>query len=127
MVPNSKERLTCQKKFILDYLKSVNTHPSAEEIFLAVRERLPRISFGTVYRILKNLKEKGEILEIKLDVSHFDGDILPHAHFVCQKCKGIWDLSFSCQNCQKIKSKRLKVGKIKSWQILFYGLCKKCE
>ncbi|MBC7073854.1 transcriptional repressor, partial [Candidatus Parcubacteria bacterium] len=48
------ERLTSQKKIILDYLKSVRTHPSAEEIFEKVRKRLPQISLGTVYRILKN-------------------------------------------------------------------------
>ena len=39
-----RERITSQKKIILDYLKEVNTHPSAEDIYLKVRKRLPRIS-----------------------------------------------------------------------------------
>lgn len=121
------ERITCQKKAILDYLKSVKTHPSAEEIFQEVRKKLPRISLGTVYRILKNLKEKGEILEIPTEVSRFDGDTSPHAHFICQKCKKIFDVSDECQECKIIKSKKLKVGKFKNYQVYFYGICRECQ
>lgn len=126
MITN-KERITCQKKIILDYLKSVKTHPTAKEVFEAVRKKLPRVSLATVYRILKNLKEKGEILEIPQDVFHFDGDISPHAHFICQRCKKIFDIFNECQKCQIIKEQKLKVGKIKSYQIYFYGLCKNCK
>src|SRR3989344_3001733 len=53
------ERLTCQKKIILDYLKSVQSHPSAEIIFKEAKKKLPQISLGTVYRNLNTLKQKG--------------------------------------------------------------------
>ena len=56
-----RERITSQKKLILDYLKSVKCHPSAGKVFFEVQKKLPRISRGTVYRILKNLKGKREI------------------------------------------------------------------
>ena len=124
MIINKKERITSQKKVILDYLKSTKTHPSAEEIFKKVRKKLPRISLGTVYRILKNLKEKGEVLEIPAEVSHYDANTFPHVHFFCQKCKKIFDVA---QKCAILKHKKLKVGKIKNYQIYFYGICKKCK
>lgn len=121
------EKITCQKKIILDYLKSIKTHPSAEEIFQEIKKKLPRISRSTVYRILKNLKEKGEILEIPGEFSRFDGNIFPHAHFICQKCKKIFDVFNTNLKFKIIKQKKLRVGKIKNYQIYFYGICKKCK
>jgi len=123
MITNNKqERVTSQKKIILDFLKSVKTHPSTEEVYLAVKKKLPRISLGTVYRNLKDLKEKGEIQEVFSGVSHYDGDMSPHAHFICEKCDKIFDIF------EKIDvPKKTKVGKIKNYQVYYYGFCKKCK
>ena len=55
-----EERMTSQKKIIMDYLKSVKTHPSAEKVYLAVKKKLPRISQATVYRILSSFKDKNQ-------------------------------------------------------------------
>lgn len=118
------ERITSQKEVILNYLKSVTCHPSAEKIYLAVKKKLPRISLGTVYRNLKNLKRKGEIQEIPYGVSHYDGNLSPHAHFICQKCRKIFDVF---EKCNILKSKKIKVGKIKNYQIYFYGSCNNCQ
>ena len=118
------ERITCQKKIILDYLKSVKTHPSAAVVYLAVKKKLPRISLGTVYRILNNLKTEGEIQEIPDEIKHYDGNTSLHAHFICEKCQRIYDVF---DKCQILKPSRLKVGKIKSYQIYFYGKCKNCQ
>jgi len=117
------ERITSQRKIILDYLKSVKTHPSTEEVYLAVKKKLPQISLGTVYRNLKNLKEKGEIKEVFNEMSHYDGDISPHAHFVCEKCRKIFDVLEKVN----ISKKKIKVGEIKNYQIYYYGFCKKCQ
>ncbi|MBM3250654.1 MAG: transcriptional repressor [Candidatus Nealsonbacteria bacterium] len=133
MITNNKnrgsiERITCQKEIILDYLKSVKTHPSAELIFREVRKKLPRISQGTVYRILNNLKNKDKVKAISVGgITHFDGDVSSHAHFICQECHNIYDIFDICQECQIIKEQKLKVGKIKNYQIYFYGYCKKCR
>ncbi len=119
-----KERITSQKKIILDYLKKTKFHPSAEEVYLNARKKLPRISKGTVYRILNNLKEKGEIQELPCETRHYDGCLSPHAHFFCERCGGIFDVF------EKIKIgeiKKTKVGRVKKYQVLIYGICKKCE
>ena len=53
MITNKKnERITKQREVIEAYLKSVTTHPSAEEVYSAVKKKLPSISLGTVYRNL---------------------------------------------------------------------------
>jgi Fur family ferric uptake transcriptional regulator len=46
----SNLRMTRQRKVILEELRKVNTHPSADELYEMVRKRLPRISLGTVYK-----------------------------------------------------------------------------
>jgi len=124
MITNKKERLTNQKRVILEYLKSTKSHPCAKEVYLEVKKKLPQISLGTVYRILNQLKEKGEVKEILTEVSHFDGDTSFHSHFICQRCKKIFDVF---EKVPKLKNKKLKVGKIKDYQIIFYGICQNCE
>lgn len=121
---NKTERITCQKKIILDYLKNIKTHPSAEVIYREVKKKLPRISLGTVYRNLKTLKEKGKIQEILYGIAHFDGDISPHAHFICEKCEKIFDIF---GEIGILEYKKLKVGKVKNYQVYFYGLCNNCQ
>jgi len=118
------QRITCQKEIILNYLKGVKIHPSAEKVFSSVRKKLPRISQATVYRILKNFKEEGKIKEIPSQVSHYDADLSPHAHFICDKCNKIFDIF---EECNLLKLKKTKVGRIKSHQIYFYGQCKNCK
>ncbi|MFH1456599.1 MAG: transcriptional repressor [Patescibacteria group bacterium] len=124
----SKERMTAQKSFIFSYLKSVKTHPSAEIVYKEVRKKLPNISQGTVYRVLNNFKEKGEIQAIVTkDNIHFDGDTSDHAHFICENCGNVFDIIDECSKCGILKNKKTKVGLIKHYKINFYGVCTKCK
>ncbi len=123
-----KERMTAQKSFILGYLKSVKSHPSAEIIYKEVKKKLPNISQGTVYRVLNNFKRKGDIISIDTkDTVHFDADISDHAHFICENCGNVFDVIDECSKCGILKNKRTKVGAINSYKINFYGICKKCK
>ena len=121
------ERITSQKKIVLDYLKGVKTHPSAEAIYKEVKKKLPHISRGTVYRILNNLKQKDEIQVIETkNRDYFDGDISSHSHFICLNCNKIYDIFDECSKCGILNKKRVKVGKIINYKIHFYGICKQC-
>ena len=123
-----KERMTAQKSFIFGYLKSVKSHPSAEIVYKEVKKKLPNISQGTVYRVLNNFKEKGEIRAIDTkDTLHFDANISDHAHFICEECGKVFDVIDECSKCGILKNKKAKVGKIKHYKINFYGSCKNCR
>jgi len=123
-----EERTTAQKKFILDYLMSVKCHPTAEKIFDQVRKKLPTISQATVYRVLKNFKDQGKVLAIDTkDNVHFDGDILDHAHFICEKCQNVYDVMNECGKCGILNKKKTSVGKINNYKINFYGICNCCN
>ncbi|MEK7664512.1 MAG: transcriptional repressor [Patescibacteria group bacterium] len=124
----AEERMTSQKKIILDYLKNTKIHPSAQKVYTDVKRALPQISQGTVYRILGSLKKKGEVQEISTkDITFFDGDLSNHSHFICQGCSSVFDVFNECSDCKIIKNKKSKFGKINSYRIYFYGICKKCR
>jgi len=81
-------RLTNQRRIILEELKSVTTHPTADEIYGMVRQKMPRISLGTVYRNLEVLSSLGLVrkLENAAGQKRFDGDVSPHHHIRCEVC-----------------------------------------
>ena len=117
-------RNTQQKEAVKEYLMNVCSHPTAENIYLSVKKKIPNISKGTVYRVLNSFVESGYIKEILSDVSHYDGDLRKHAHFICKKCGNVSDLF---DNKSKIVyTENSQIGKIDDWQLNFYGTCKKC-
>ena len=54
----TQSRMTRQRKVILEELGKVYTHPTADEIYTMVKEKLPNISLGTVYRNFVKLYRK---------------------------------------------------------------------
>jgi Fe2+ or Zn2+ uptake regulation protein len=123
----NKERSTHQKKIIADYLQSVDTHPTAKQVYKAVKKKLPYISLATVYRVLKNMSKKGDSLQLSYKGEiHFDARTSNHLHFICQQCGKIYDVFVSTPSLDKLESKAQKFGKINSYKVNLYGICKKC-
>ncbi len=122
------KRMTKQRKAILNVLKSVDTHPTAETIYEMVRRELPDISLGTVYRNLQVLLEEKEILELSFGkrVSRFDGNIMPHYHYVCECCGTIQDIPMFHAEIPKLADVYVD-GSITSQRLEFYGVCKDCQ
>jgi Fe2+ or Zn2+ uptake regulation protein len=87
-------RMTRQRGIILEELRKINTHPSADEIYERVRKHLPRISLGTVYRNLEILSELGEIQKLEAggsSMKRFDGNPVSHYHIRCICCDRVVD------------------------------------
>ena len=73
-VPLKKSR---QREAILQCVLSHHDHPTADNIYMEVREDFPNISLGTVYRNLSLLTKLGKIQKITCDdhADHFDGEL----------------------------------------------------
>ena len=113
-----------QRKAIVDYLLSVKTHPTAEEIYESVRKVYPKISLGTVYRNLGLLEEIGALRRLKTGVmDRYDGDLTPHAHFVCSTCGQVSDLPQKGVTCEEIPC-GFTVERI---ELFCYGTCATCN
>ncbi len=115
-----------QREAILTALRSTKTHPTASMIYETVRQQLPNISLGTVYRNLSALSEAGEILCIDVGdgFEHFDGDISPHAHLHCRKCKSITDAPLEPKYLREVTDKYGFSPETASCVV--YGVCKNC-
>ncbi len=116
-----------QREAILEVLRETDTHPTANWIYEKVREKIPNISLGTVYRNLGALTADGTVLKIEVGdgFEHFDGDISPHLHLYCRECETIID--------QGLKSDYIKnVAKNSGFKTdttiyVAYGICENCN
>ncbi len=126
---SKSQRLTKQKTAILEILRSVDTHPTAEWIYQEARKEIPGLSLGTVYRNLNQLRDNGEILELNYgsSQSRFDGTAENHYHFRCTQCGRIWDLPIPVIKTIESKAKVLKNFQIDGHRLEFYGTCEECQ
>ena len=83
-----------KRNAILSFLRQTKDHPSAEMVFNHLKQEIPDLSLGTVYRNLSMFKAQGEIISLGTvnGVERFDGNIEPHVHFICQECDAVIDL-----------------------------------
>ena len=122
-------RITKQRKVILEQLKKHKDHPGADIIYAEVREIMPKISLGTVYRNLEKLAESGTILKIESGTGHnrFDPTADPHPHFRCLKCGKVEDIPLEI-NIPVLSGTETWVSdrKISGATLEYYGCCSDC-
>lgn len=117
-----------QREAIKLYIINTKSHPTADTIYLHIKKEFPNISLGTVYRNLNLLYENGEILKISCGdgSDRFDGNTHPHSHFICTKCKNIFDLNMeSIDHINTIAQANFN-GKVIGHITYFYGICSEC-
>ena len=119
-----------QRASIKEYLENTTGHPTADTVYLHVREEFPRISLGTVYRNLNLLADMGEVVKIPTPDGgdRFDGDTHPHYHVVCTSCGNVVDLMLDEEYIRSVNQMANKHfdGIIDSHTTLFYGTCAEC-
>ncbi|BBD09055.1 Fur family transcriptional regulator [Desulfovibrio ferrophilus] len=125
---NKPQRMTKQRKIILEELRKLTSHPTADELYEIVRERLPRISLGTVYRNLDVLSENGEVLKLESAGSQkrFDGDVSSHCHVRCVNCGRVGDVMDELPE-PEVHSVSAPGFTITHGATEFYGVCDTCR
>ncbi len=89
-------RNTRQRKIVLEAVQEHHDHPSADQIYLEIRAKDPRISRGTVYRNLNILSEEGQITHVKVPgADRYDCRTDFHYHLICTGCGAVCDAPFS--------------------------------
>lgn len=119
-----------QRESIKHFLASTNSHPTADTVYMGVREEFPNISLGTVYRNLNLLVELGEAVRIAAPDGgdRFDGCLQPHNHFFCTCCGSITDLFLNPEIFSELQQAASEgfCGIIESSNTTFYGKCSDC-
>ena len=116
-----------QRIAIMDYLCEHRTHPSIEDIYLALCNDIPTLSKTTVYNTLKLFVEHGaaQMLTINEKNVNYDGDVSPHAHFLCKKCGKIHDLP-ACKEEEQMNAISRSGFKVEEVHQYYKGICPAC-
>ena len=89
-------RFTAQRREVFDALMAKRDHPTAVEVFMRVKEKMPSISLATVYNCLETLTECNLVKHVNLDraPSRYCANLEPHGHFFCTDCGAVSDVPF---------------------------------
>ena len=118
-----------KRNAILNYLRSTTSHPSAEMVFAHLKQDIPDLSMGTVYRNLSLFKQQGLAASVATvnGVERFDGNTDPHVHFICGDCGAVMDL-MDMQVPQSLCNTAADTigGNVTQCQLTFTGQCSAC-
>ncbi len=88
-------RPTRQRTCVYEVILEKRDHPTADDIHLRVRKKLPSISLATIYNCLDTLVECELVKQVHLDraPTRFCPNRNPHAHFHCRVTGQVYDVS----------------------------------
>ena len=124
-------RMTTQRLQIIEALEKLESHPTAEELFLIASRRDPNLNLSTVYRTLNWLEAEGLV-----SARHFSEDRgagrfdaaspVEHHHFICSQCKRV--IEFDDPGIAPLKARfaREHGCRVETASVELYGLCPGC-
>ena len=118
--------MTRQRKIIKDIIYASYKHPTADEIYVDAKKKMPNIAVGTVYRNLSLLVESGEVRKIDIPnaPSRYDRPQIPHEHLICSVCGVVADVKMD----GLIEVLNEKSGEeIQEYKLTMYYICPKCK
>ncbi len=119
-------RSSKQRDAVLNVLRTSYDHPTADMVYERVKEKMPNISLGTVYRNLGQLHNEGiiSVVESSDKKVHYEGNLEDHIHFLCKKCDVITDVF--CKS--EVPSIFNDMGyEVENHKTVYYGICKGCR
>ncbi|MCE5200522.1 MAG: transcriptional repressor [Armatimonadota bacterium] len=122
-------RTSRQRRVILDELRKVTSHPTADEVYEMVRKKLPHISLGTVYRNLEVMSESGIVLKLHVGEAQkrFDGNPANHYHVKCSHCGRVDDVDMAMLSNIEKAAESATGYEINSHNVEFIGVCPHCR
>ena len=125
----SGQRFTEQRAAVYRYLADTDVHPTAEEVFLEVREGLPGISLATVYKSLETLVGCGLALKLTFpdESARYDGRTDPHHHARCVICGKVTDIPGELAPSEIEALRRRSEGfMVTGYRLQLSGYCSSC-
>jgi Fur family peroxide stress response transcriptional regulator len=120
--------VTPQRLAIIKALLTSAEHPRADTVYEIVRREHPHISLATVHRTLETLCEIGEARKVTTlhDSARYDGNLAPHHHVVCVKCRRVRDIEIP--ELEQVLQGRAAIGdfKVLGSSLEIQALCSEC-
>jgi Fe2+ or Zn2+ uptake regulation protein len=126
---NLMQRHTRQRQVILEELQKVTSHPTAVVLYEIVRQHLPKISLGTVYRNLDLLVQAGLVQKLEAcgEEAHYDGNVQPHNHLRCITCGRVDDILSLPLDLLEGAENDFRGYRVLGYRLEFVGICPECQ
>jgi len=120
-------KVTPQRQAIFRALQHADEHPTAESVYSEVSAEMPTISLRTVYQVLNDLIEMGELNHVHLGTgsTRFDSNLAPHHHLVCDACGRVQDLEADFPDV-RVPAATGGGFRVSTTEIVFRGTCAEC-
>ncbi|HEY5792790.1 MAG TPA: transcriptional repressor [Chthoniobacterales bacterium] len=124
-ISHKGHRLTPQRRQVYDVLLENRDHPTATEVFIRAKQRMPTISLATVYNCLETLVDCGLAVQVNVEreATRFCPNLDEHGHFVCSHCGRVYDVPMSPRNAVV----PLEGFTITHSEITLRGVCANCN
>lgn len=121
--------VTHQRLAVFRALAVDPAHPSAEEIHRRVKEELPTLSLGTVYRTLELLRREGLVDRVPgfEEQARFDANSDDHHHLVCVRCRRVVDFQDDSVRVLGVLPANLHGFRVLRHAVQVHGVCPECE
>lgn len=126
-----KSKLNSNAQAVLDTVHAVQNHPTALEIYEAVKRLRPNMGLASVYRILHHLVEQGYIKEVgrSEECNRYDGNVSRHDHAICTNCGALLDIPVDVAVPSEVLEQAAHAAGIElgSYEVRLFGLCPSCS
>ena len=121
-------RLTPQRLEIYRELAQASDHPSAEQLYQRLHDRMPTLSLDTIYRTLATFVQHGMVNRVETIESQARFEVVNarHHHLICERCKKIIDFDWAPIDQLDLPPEVQQWGEVYSKNVVVYGVCKEC-
>ena len=121
--------VTHQRQVVYEAVIAAHGHYSPEDIYAAVKRRIPAISLATVYNNLRLFVERGLLREVSPHASTLlvDGNLEPHHHLVCTRCKSVQDIEADFIDFKRLSPHVPNGFDLTHPVVEVFGLCRRCR
>jgi Fe2+ or Zn2+ uptake regulation protein len=117
-------RFTPQRQQVYDVLLEERDHPTAEEVFIRAKHKMPQISMATVYNCLTALVKCGVVRQVALErgAARFCPNMREHCHFYCDQCDTVFDIDLENEAAVTLP----RGFHAERYDIAIHGRCPEC-
>ena len=121
--------LTSQRRAVLEALGEARGHPSAEDVYLIVKRKNPKVALGTVYQALSVLEEIGVIGAKHWSESptRYDLNLEPHIDIRCANCGRVSEIPGVDLGDLEHRVRENTPYRVTRTTVVVEGLCVACQ
>ena len=122
------QRFTEQRAAVYRFLHATDGHPTADEVFTAVRAQIADISLATVYKALETLVSCGLAKKLPYgdDSSRYDARMDDHFHARCLACGKVRDVASGAVPSSLPTIEPAEGFRIEGYHLEVVGYCADC-